>query len=419
MYDTVIINRRSLSEFPYHDWMDVSKAIIILNDNLKDTPDSFLKHYGKYIFSANFDHSSQVDFVARNFIKLYPISQLICTHERDIMRTQKFRNFAGLKCPYGTDDFDISSYRNKVLMKKLLAKANIPVAPMKQLNNPSDAFDFLDEFGFPVIIKPSFGSSSVGIKIINNEEEMLAVLDEIYSSNPVNNADTPTNYHIEKWIDGDLFHTDGVLYEGKLNFITVSKYIQGCLSFRHGGVTGSYLLDDKNPLTEKLEEFTKNIIKALPSLKFMTFHCEIFVSYQNQLICCEIAARPGGGLVSNVLEFGFDFNINKANLFIQLYKPFAVNKQYVAKRSGCFGWLAIPMPLTPTRLIKELEPCPFPWVVYYKNNLTILNRIYQDNSQSLNFAISFIIFFITEAEFKERSQSLMNWIDEQCIWDLK
>lgn len=412
MIDKLIISRRNPEEIPYHDWMDTAKTIILIMDKVTSISKTLSNKYSQIIFCRNFDYSSEVDVRIHELIKNNSFCALICNHERDIIRTQRTRERLKLLSPYGADHQALVAYRNKILMKKYLRNGNVPIAPAQAINNPYDALNFIEEFGYPAIIKPTYGSSSVGMKIVYNDNHLLTALDEIYSCNLVNNADTPTNFHIEKWIEGELFHTDGIIVNGQMQFISASKYLSGCLSFRQGGLTGSFILDENNSIRRRLIKFTEDIINSLPSIKNMVFHCEIFLKPNDQLVCCEIAARPAGGLVTKVIEYCYNLSLNQLDANLQAYLKIP-QLNTVRNGSNCLGWVAFPQPSRPKRLLKALSFCSFPWVIYQKNNLTVIDRLYQEDMQALSFGAAFIISAQDEQAFHCYVKLLTKWLYDQ------
>ena len=42
--------------------------------------------------------------------------------------------------------------------------------------------DELDKLGFPLVVKPNSGGSSVGVKIVYNKNELILMLETVYSN---------------------------------------------------------------------------------------------------------------------------------------------------------------------------------------------------------------------------------------------
>ncbi len=102
---------------------------------------------------------------------------------------------------------------NKSNARKTMQKAKVPVIPGSNgsLKNYEEALQFTREHGFPVMIKASYGGGGKGIRIINNESELLSGYenaksesllafgnDSVYIEKVITNA-----RHIEVQILGD------------------------------------------------------------------------------------------------------------------------------------------------------------------------------------------------------------------------
>ena len=78
--------------------------------------------------------------------------------------------------------------------------------------------------------------------------------------------------------------------------------MNSCIDFGANKSLSSYSLHSSNPLTDRLIQFVKNVIEALPSPDTFPFHAEVWVSPSDQpekqneskLVLCEIASRTGG-----------------------------------------------------------------------------------------------------------------------------
>ena len=56
-------------------------------------------------------------------------------------------------------------------------------------------FDELDKLGFPLVVKPNSGGSSVGVKIVYDKDELISMLETVF--------EWDSEVVIEKYIKGD------------------------------------------------------------------------------------------------------------------------------------------------------------------------------------------------------------------------
>jgi D-alanine-D-alanine ligase len=85
-----------------------------------------------------------------------------------------------LRIPYqGSGVLGSAVAMNKIVSKQLYEKAGVPTPPYLVLENGSDINldTCASKFGFPMVIKPVVGGSSVGMSIVRSESDFQAALD--------------------------------------------------------------------------------------------------------------------------------------------------------------------------------------------------------------------------------------------------
>jgi biotin carboxylase len=75
------------------------------------------------------------------------------------------------------DPEKMSLFESKIELTHVLASQGVLIPPTKELLTILDAEAFVSEQGYPVIIKPAFGSGGVGAVVCRNEEELLEAMD--------------------------------------------------------------------------------------------------------------------------------------------------------------------------------------------------------------------------------------------------
>ena len=111
--------------------------------------------------------------------------------------------------PY-TGSCPLASYRamNKILSKEIFVKENIPTADYIVCRRN----EFPNINKYPVVVKPYFSGSSIGVFIVNNEDELKNALEEAFSI-----QDTVI---IEDYIDGKEL-TVGILEDKPLAVVEI------------------------------------------------------------------------------------------------------------------------------------------------------------------------------------------------------
>ncbi len=76
----------------------------------------------------------------------------------------------------------IRLFGNKVLAKKVMKEAGLPVIPGSEepLEDPEEALKVAKEIGFPVLIKSAFGGGGRGMRVVRKEEEFKEKFESAY-----------------------------------------------------------------------------------------------------------------------------------------------------------------------------------------------------------------------------------------------
>ncbi len=102
--------------------------------------------------------------------------------------------------------------------KRLYKEAGLPVPPFKALQNgvAFDAQDFADEPGFPLVVKPRFGGSSIGTSVVHTPEQLPEALEGAfqYGSHAI----------LEAYLDGTEI-TGGVLGNDALQLLPIVEIV--------------------------------------------------------------------------------------------------------------------------------------------------------------------------------------------------
>ncbi|QYR23493.1 ATP-grasp domain-containing protein [Paenibacillus sp. sptzw28] len=237
-----------------------------------------------YEFPDLEDYAALED-AAKEVIESYGIiDYIIAMSEYDLIQAAKLRTKFGIP---GTSEQKIALYRNKIVMKERLQSDGLRVPNFLDYETVEDAISFAEKAGFPLILKPKLGAASKGVLRVSNWEELIQSLTAIERANET------ANYQCEEFVNGPIFHIDGLVRHGQLKFITVSQYVNGCLAFSQGLPNGSFIITDRTELKNRMTLFTEDVLRAL-ELRDGCFHLEVIDREGVEAVFLEIGARMGG-----------------------------------------------------------------------------------------------------------------------------
>lgn len=195
---------------------------------------------------------------------------------------------------------------NKYLMRESFSKADVPcpkymVATPDTINTPS-VLDGLREFQYPIIIKPSDRSGSLGVSKICTPAEYYPAIDQAMKVSFKHEA------MIEEFIDGREISVEFISYQGHHYPLQITdKVTTGAPHFVE--------LEHHQPSTLSKEMYVAIYSiteKALDALGITNgaSHSEYKITPKGRIAIIEIGARMGGDFIGSDLvrlSTGYDF----------------------------------------------------------------------------------------------------------------
>lgn len=379
--------------------IDPSELLIITEKKAKPTV-SGDEEYAHVSYVDDYFESGEVEFEAYNLYEKIPYDFIIASSETDILRAAQLRDRFKLK---GQNYESALAFRDKVRMKQILADAGIRVPRFSRARSALDVITFIEKKGFPVILKPSFGYGSVKTQILKNSEDLFSILTQSKAFNEFHSAEL----EVEEYIDGEMYHVDGLVRDGEISIVWPSKCINTCLDMIFEKPTGAYLLAPENPLVLPLCEFAKLILKALPTPENAGFHLELFFK-ENNCVFCEIASRIGGPWVNDLWIRGLGIDLKREFIRAQAYLPPSHNLtlKHSKKVIG-----EIIFPPKEGKVISVPKVCDLSGVVQYDFGIEEGTDLSKPESM-LGHIASFIIEADSEDEMKVLIGQITEWFQD-------
>ncbi len=217
--------------------------------------------------------------------------------------------------------------RDKWLMKKAIENADLLTAQGAILES-LEGKTLLNTHE-KIVVKPIRGASSEDTFILDNGK--ISFTDNIRST--VN--EFPESFIVEKFISGDIYHFDGLIYDGKVIFVIGSMYLGDCLNFTKGRPLASVQLNTT-------EQYHCWIIKCLNAVGICTgaFHLE-GIMHNNEMYFLEVGNRSGGAGVVSCTKEATDINLLQEEVKMAIgYGNYHFPKPIFS--NNVFGWFVIP-----------------------------------------------------------------------------
>jgi len=234
-----------------------------------------------------------------------PIDRVVGIDEFDVLTAAMTREHLDLS---GMSRSQALRFRDKLTMRYIANKAGIACPEFTGVFNAGQISEFLSTVAAPFVVKPRNEVSAFGIRKCETDNDVWDVLTDLDSRN--NWRDHPSQFLIERFIEGRVFHVDSVVADGKVRACGVSQY--GTTPFKtshYGGVFTSSIVSYRSKERKELERLNEDLLVA--------FKYERGVSHAEFLRCdadgkfylLEVACRVGGAYIANVLEHACNFNL--------------------------------------------------------------------------------------------------------------
>jgi len=230
---------------------------------------------------------------------------VIALEEFDVMTAALIREHL---CLPGMSSSTAKTFRDKYRMAEAAKAAHVDVPDFVPLINPDDVREFMERVPAPWIIKPRSDVSAIGIRKVDDAEQVWRAIDEL-NERP-NLRERASYYLLAQFIRGEVFHVDSLVGNGRVLFAGANRYGRPPLEVAHGG--GAYVsrtIAHRSADEKKLFEINRKLVKAF-GLQHGAGHAEFIKSdADGKFYFLEMASRVGGAYIAEVLEAASGLNL--------------------------------------------------------------------------------------------------------------
>jgi biotin carboxylase len=228
-----------------------------------------------------------------------PIDRIVALDEFDLENVAALREH--LRIP-GMGLTTIRYFRDKLAMRGRARESGISVPEFIHVLNHQALDDFMARVKPPWLLKPRSQASGIGMKKIQATHELWPILEQL--------GDAQSNYLLEQFVPGDVFHVDSIVSERKVLFAEAHAYGTPPLDTSHdGGVFTTRTLPRASAEAKTLNELNREVIESLGLIRGVT-HTEFLRAREGgKFYFLEIAARVGGAYIVDVVEAATGVNL--------------------------------------------------------------------------------------------------------------
>ena len=193
-------------------------------------------------------------------------------------------------------------FRDKLAMRMRAAEAGLNVPDFIHVLHHGRLAEFMDRVPPPWVLKPRSMAGAIGIKKIHHKDEFWGIVEGL--------GDEQSGYLLERFVPGDIFHVDTIVYEREILFAIASAYGTPPLEVAHGGgIFTTRIMERDSDAARGLLAENRRVLAALGLLRGIS-HTEYIVGREDgRVYFLETSARVGGAHIADLVEAATGINL--------------------------------------------------------------------------------------------------------------
>jgi biotin carboxylase len=193
-------------------------------------------------------------------------------------------------------------YRDKLAMRIGAQESGFLVPEFCRVLNYDELRAYMAHVPAPWLLKPRSEASALGIRKIQEPEQLWRALDEL--------GDRQSRFLLEQFVPGDIFHVDSIVSEGRVVFAVAHQYGRPPMQVMHeGGVFTTRTVDRSSRDWAELTDLNARLAPALGMARGVTHGEYIKAHADGRFYFLEIAARVGGAFIADLVAASTGVNL--------------------------------------------------------------------------------------------------------------
>ncbi len=282
---------------------------------LKNEPieKSDLRFVDDIIHGETNNENSVVDFVKRYHAK-HHLDAVLSFSELYVIQATAAAQSIGL---ISMDSDATKNSRNKYITRKLCQENGIPTPKFFKFKTIEEAFDGAEKIGYPCIIKPCHGASSVGVKYVNSRIELKQAYDSYMKNrNYGRGLYGESTLLLEEYLEGDLYSVETITINGNTHVLGITDRILTDFPYF---VEVGFTYPVHNSFKDDSIKLVKNCLSIL-GINFGVCHTEIVLTKEGPMLI-EVNPRMGGGPIHELVSYASGIDLAEETIKIHLGEP--------------------------------------------------------------------------------------------------
>lgn len=199
--------------------------------------------------------------------------------------------------------------RNKILMKEAFVQHNVSTPKYSPFSTIEELRSSLDTLGYPVIVKPTMAAHSIGIRKIECSDDIESCFNYCKEGLASIASDWFLEeglFQVEEFIESDQeLSVEIINYSGNHKIIAITdKYLTPPPYFAEVG----HMVPSKHSDNELVRSLALKACQAL-GISHGISHVEIRIAQGGKPYVIEVASRPGGDGIMDLVERSYGVNL--------------------------------------------------------------------------------------------------------------
>lgn len=227
------------------------------------------------------------------------IDRIVPLDDYDVEHAASLREH--LRVP-GMGDTTARYFRDKLAMRVRAQNHGILVPAFCHVLNYEKLRDFMERVPAPWVLKPRSEASAVGIRKIDHPQELWESLETL--------GDRQSYYVLERFIPGDIFHVDSIIFDREVLLAEVHQYANPPMSVVYeGGIFCTRTVQRGSADEQALHALNRELVSTLGLVRGVT-HTEFIKGRDDgRFYFLETAARVGGANIADLVQASTGANL--------------------------------------------------------------------------------------------------------------
>ena len=193
-------------------------------------------------------------------------------------------------------------FRDKLAMRIKAQEKGLNIPEFVPVLHHPRVNEFMDRVPPPWVLKPRSMAGAIGIKKVHSKEEAWHAINCL--------QDQQSYYLLERFVPGDIYHVDSIMYENKLVYAVASAYGKPPLEVSQSGdIFTTRLMQRGTGHEQALRAKNAQVLSGLGLLRGVS-HTEFIVGREDgRVYFLETSARVGGAHIADLIQAGTGINM--------------------------------------------------------------------------------------------------------------